>query len=78
MLIERSRDIKTTHYKQKEEMMEKSTGCPCEEQMENVRLARACVPFQQMDQIYSPIVGLCKGTIFPELYWPYKSDRRKV
>ncbi len=36
------------------------------------RLARAYVPFQVYDRTYSPAEGLQKGTIFPELYMPYK------
>ncbi|WP_353094103.1 spore coat associated protein CotJA [Tissierella praeacuta] len=34
-------------------------------------LARACVPFQFMDQVFSPREALQKGTLFPELYQPY-------
>ncbi|WP_082759901.1 spore coat associated protein CotJA [Abyssisolibacter fermentans] len=36
------------------------------------KLARAYVPFQKLDKIYSPKQALCKGTLFPELYMPYK------
>ncbi len=39
----------------------------------NEELARAYVPFQRMNQIYSPAEALKKGTLFPELYKPYKS-----
>ncbi len=35
-------------------------------------LAKAYVPIQKYDKQYSPEVGLMKGTIFPELYRPYK------
>ena len=35
-------------------------------------LARAYVPFQIMNQVYSPSEALEKGTLFPELYRPYK------
>lgn len=33
-------------------------------------LARACIPSQIMNQIYSPREALKKGTLFPELYNP--------
>jgi hypothetical protein len=39
-----------------------------------LRLAQAYVPFQAYDEHYPPLKGLKKGTIFPELYRPYKSD----
>lgn len=35
-------------------------------------LARAYVPFQYMNQVYSSEEALKKGTLFPELYMPYK------
>ena len=34
-------------------------------------LARAYIPFQIMNQVYSPKEALEKGTLFPELYRPY-------
>lgn len=34
-------------------------------------LARACVPFQVMNQVYDQKEALRKGTLFPELYKPY-------
>ena len=34
-------------------------------------LARACVPFQVMNQVFSPREALQKGTLFPELNQPY-------
>lgn len=37
-------------------------------------LAHAYVPFQHMGNIFNPMEGLCKGTIFPELYRPYGVD----
>ena len=37
----------------------------------NVRLAHAYVPMQNMCSIFTPMVGLHKGTIFPELFSPY-------
>lgn len=53
---------------------------PQELVIRNVRLAAAYIPFQKMCSIFSPIEGLKKGTIFPELYSPYeKKDKiRKV
>lgn len=33
-------------------------------------LARACVPMQIMNEVYSPKEALKKGTLFPELYDP--------
>ncbi len=38
-------------------------------------LARAYVPFQIMNQVYSPSEALEKGTLFPELYRPYMVSR---
>lgn len=48
---------------------EKYTGpcCPGE-------LARACIPFQIMEEVYSKSEALKKGTLFPELYKPYHMD----
>ncbi|WP_084804353.1 spore coat associated protein CotJA [Halonatronum saccharophilum] len=40
------------------------------------RLARAYVPSQVYTQRYDPAEGLNLGTIFPELYRPYR--RRRV
>lgn len=34
-------------------------------------IARAYVPFQYMNQVYSSEEALKKGTLFPELYKPY-------
>ena len=33
-------------------------------------LARACIPMQVMDQVFSPREALRKGTLFPELVNP--------
>ncbi|NMB27411.1 MAG: spore coat associated protein CotJA [Tissierellia bacterium] len=41
-------------------------------------LARAYVPIQIMNQVYSPSEALKKGTLFPELYRPYKVGTRDV
>ncbi|NLY43876.1 MAG: spore coat associated protein CotJA [Clostridiaceae bacterium] len=55
-------------------------GQPCipqETVIRNVKLANAYVPFQNMCNLFSPIEGLKKGTIFPELYSPYTGvDKR--
>ncbi|HHV59927.1 MAG TPA: spore coat associated protein CotJA [Clostridiaceae bacterium] len=37
-------------------------------------LARAYIPFQELNCVYLPMVGLGKGTIFPELDRPYGVD----
>lgn len=39
------------------------------------QLARAYVPFQVMDKVYKPKEAMCKGTMFPELYMPYKEPK---
>lgn len=40
----------------------------------NARLAHAYVPFQYLDCLYTPKMGLKAGTIFPELDRPYGTD----
>lgn len=40
-------------------------------------LARAYVPFQVMGKVFEPREALCKGTLFPELYMPYKVKKEK-
>ncbi len=35
------------------------------------QLAQAYVPYQVYNGIFSPLEGLNKGTVFPELYRPY-------
>ena len=42
---------------------------------ENI-LARAYVPFQIINQVYSPSEALKRGTLFPELYRPYKPGEK--
>lgn len=37
-----------------------------------MQLARAYVPFQRLNQVFDPKEALMKGTLFPELYMPYK------
>ena len=38
---------------------------------ENPMYAQSYVPWQVIEEVYKPEVGLCKGTIFPELVSPY-------
>lgn len=45
---------------------------PQETIIRDVRLAAAYVPFQRICSTFSPVEGLKKGTIFPELYSPYE------
>jgi len=45
-------------------------------EIRNVELAQAYVPFQKMNKLFKPEEGLCKGTIFPELYKPYKPYKK--
>ncbi len=42
--------------------------------MEMPQLAHAYVPFQFLSCLYTPEVGLKRGTIFPELDRPYGVD----
>lgn len=42
------------------------------------QLARAYVPWQRYTTKWDPMEGLAKGTIFPELYRPYKSHKRNI
>lgn len=44
---------------------------------DHYKLAHAYIPYQNMCRIYDLKEALCKGTLFPELYMPYKYDRRK-
>lgn len=37
-------------------------------------LARAYIPYQPYVRLYSPAEALMKGTIFPNLYQPYKES----
>lgn len=44
-----------------------------------MELARAYIKNQQYTKRFSPMEGLQKGTIFPELYMPYeKKEKRSV
>ncbi|MDI3281448.1 MAG: spore coat associated protein CotJA [Bacillota bacterium] len=47
-----------------------------EQRPAEMRLARAFVPFQTYRTTFSPEEGLRKGTIFPELYFPYRERER--
>ncbi|NLV62233.1 MAG: spore coat associated protein CotJA [Clostridiaceae bacterium] len=38
---------------------------------DNPQLAQAYIPYQIYNGIMSPMEGLRKGTVFPELYRPY-------
>ncbi|MGI6515123.1 MAG: spore coat associated protein CotJA [Syntrophomonadales bacterium] len=40
-------------------------------------LARAFIKIQEYTKRYSPMEGLQKGTIFPELYMPYEKHERR-
>ncbi|GEM_PF-5296646 len=40
-------------------------------------LARAHIVIQKLDETFSPMEALEKGTLFPELYCPYKYREHK-
>ena len=42
---------------------------------ENPMYAQSYVPWQTMEEVFKPEVGLCKGTIFPELVSPYRPNQ---
>ncbi|MFW5991948.1 MAG: spore coat associated protein CotJA [Halanaerobiaceae bacterium] len=42
-----------------------------------VRLAHAYVPFQRYENHYQPAEALNRGTLFPELYMPYRQGSMK-
>jgi len=50
---------------------------PQEMMIDNVRLAAAYVPYQQMCELFNPLEALMKGTAFPELYSPYEPRDKK-
>ena len=50
---------------------------PQEININNVRLARAYVPFQKLCNTYTPLGALRKGTAFPPLYNAYGWERRE-
>ena len=51
---------------------------PQETEIRDVRLAAAYIPYQKLCTIFSPIEALKRGTVFPELYSPYKGKDKKV
>ncbi len=59
-------------------MMNKDKYVICPPPMEPyTKLAHAYVPFQVMEKVFSPEEALRKGTLFPELYMPYKHEKRR-
>ncbi|MGH4121023.1 spore coat associated protein CotJA [Clostridium sp.] len=50
---------------------------PQETVIENVRLAAAYVPFQNICALFTPVDALMRGTAFPELYSPYIGENKK-
>ena len=51
---------------------------PQETMIDNVRLARAYVPFQILCMTFSPAEGLTKGTIFPPLWDNYSKMKGQM
>ena len=51
--------------------------CPCCDK--TLPMARAFVPMQRFDvgTLFHPGQGLLNGTIFPELYMPYKREEER-
>jgi hypothetical protein len=47
-----------------------------EEKNRNKELAKAYVPFQIMNQVYTQKEALSRGTLFPELDMPYIKKER--
>lgn len=39
---------------------------------ENVALAMAYVPMQQLDRMYPPIIALSRGTLYPDFDKPFE------
>lgn len=54
---------------------EKKQNIPVPPGMNRMRLAHAYVPYQYYSQSYPPEKALERGTLFPELYMPYKARR---
>lgn len=50
---------------------------PQEMVINNVRLATAYVPFQNLCTLFCPLEALKNGTAFPELYSPYSKKDKK-
>lgn len=45
--------------------------------LQHLKLARAYVPFQVFTTRFDPMEGLRRGTIFPELFMPYRRWERE-
>lgn len=58
-------------YKTQKQMWMPAEGQVCMDMM----LAHAYVPWQMYDEAFSPREALIKGTLFPELYGPYKPPK---
>lgn len=59
-------------------LLSQSGNCiPQETILRNVKLAHAYVPFQKLCTTLSPMEGLKKGTIFPELFSPYEKEKKR-
>lgn len=56
--------------------MEKTLGIPGPG-MGRMRLAHAYVPYQYYSSSYSPEEALSKGTLYPELYMPYRPGKKE-
>lgn len=50
---------------------------PQETAIKDVKLARAYVPFQRLCSTYPAVRALCRGTLFPELFSPYKGPEKQ-
>ncbi|HHY92972.1 MAG TPA: spore coat associated protein CotJA [Firmicutes bacterium] len=50
---------------------------PKAQALQQLRLARAYVPFQMYTTRFEPLEALRRGTIFPELYMPYRPRERE-
>ncbi|NLH01291.1 MAG: spore coat associated protein CotJA [Clostridiales bacterium] len=60
-------------------MDNKADKCiPQETVIEDVRLARAYVPFQKLCTTFTPSGALMKGTIFPPLFDDYRWGKKEV
>jgi len=53
-------------------MSNSQNGAKMESLFFDKRLAEAYIPFQSYGQIFDPRTALINGTLFPELYRPYK------
>lgn len=45
---------------------------------EDTPLAMSYVPWQKYDEVYGENTALEKGTIFPDLYFPFKGRRNEA